>query len=95
MKRKKWYKYKNSETGHVIHSQVLPEDMTFGEGDTYYELVGRSRLSRNERKTLHVYKSGEFVAKSKTDGIDMDLSFEIFSQYGEYVDSVPMKLTRR
>ena len=36
MKRKKWYKYKNSETGHVIHSPILPEDMTFSEGDTYY-----------------------------------------------------------
>lgn len=95
MKRKKWYKYKNSETGHVIHSQVLPEDMMFSEGYTYYELVGRSRLSRKERKTLHVYKSAEFVAKSKTDNLDIDLSFEIFSPYGEYVDSVPMKLTRR
>lgn len=52
MERKKWYKYKNSETGHVIHSPILPEDMTFSEGDTYYELVGRSRLSRKERKTL-------------------------------------------
>ena len=95
MKRKKWYKYWNSETGHVIHSPILPEDMTFSEGDTYYELVGGSHLTRKERKTLHVYKSAEFVAKSKTDGIDMDLSFEIFSPYGEYVDSVPMKLTRR
>ena len=95
MKRKKWYKYKNSETGHVIHGPILPEDMTFSEGDTYYELVGRSRLTRKERKTLHVYKSAGFVAKSKTDGMKMDLSFKIFSPYGEYVDSVPMKLTRR
>lgn len=94
MKRKKWYRYKNSETGHVIHSQVLPEDMTFSEGDTYYELIGRSRLSRKERKTLHVYRSGEFVAKSKTDNMDMDLSFEIFSPYGTYVDSIPMKIRR-
>lgn len=95
MKRKKWYKYKNSETGHVIHSQVLPEDMMFSEGDTYYELVGRSRLTRKERKTLHVYKSAGFVAKSKTDNMDMDLSFVFFSPYGKYVDSVPMKQTRR
>ena len=69
--------------------------MAFSEGDTYYELVSRSRLSRKERKTLHVYKSGEFVAKSKTDNMDMDLFVEIFSPYGAYVDSVPMKLTRR
>ena len=95
MTRKKWYKYWNSETGHVIHSPILPEDMTFSEGETYYELVSRSHLTRKERKRFHVYKSGEFVAKSKTDGMNMDLSFEIFSPYGEYVDSVPMKLTRR
>ena len=93
--KRKWYRYKNSETGHVIHSPILPEDMTFSEGDTYYELVGRSRLTREERKTLHVYKSAEFVAKSKTDGIGMDLYVEIFSPYGAYVDSIPMKLTRR
>lgn len=95
MKRKKWYKYWNSETGHVIHSPILPEDTAFSEGDTYYELIGRSRLTRKERKTLHVYKSAEFVAKSKTDNMDMDLFVEIFSPYGAYVDSVPMKLTRR
>lgn len=94
MKRKKWYKYKNSETGHVIHSPILPEDMTFSEGDTYYELVGRSRLTRKERKTLRVYKGGEFVAKSKTDNMDMDLYVEIFSPYGAYVDSIPMKIRR-
>ena len=94
MKRKKWYKYKNSETGHVVHSQVLPEDMMFSEGDTYYELVGRSRLSRKERKALHVYRSGEYVARSRADGMDMDLTFEIFSPYGEYVDSIPMKRVR-
>lgn len=94
MKRKKWYKYWNSETGHVIHSPILPEDMTFSEGETYYELVSRSHLTRKERKRFHVYKSGEFVAKSKTDGMNMDLSFEIFSPYGEYVDSVPMKIRR-
>lgn len=49
MKREKWYKYKNRETGHVIHSPILPEDMTF----------------------------------------------ELFDAGGEYVDSIPMKLTRR
>jgi len=93
MKRKKWYKYKNSETGHVIHSPILPEDMTFSEGDTYYELVGRSRLSRNERKTLHVYRCGEYVAMSMVDG--MDLYLDLFDAGGEYVDSIPMKMTRR
>lgn len=93
MKRKKWYKYKNSETGHVIHSPILPEDMTFSEGDTYYELVGRSRLTREERKTLHVYRSGEYVAMSMVDG--MDLYLELFDAGGEYVDSIPMKMTRR
>lgn len=68
--------------------------MTFSEGETYYELISRSHLTRKERKRFHVYKSGEFVAKSKTDGMNMDLSFEIFSPYGEYVDSVPMKIRR-
>lgn len=93
MKRKKWFKYKNSETGHVIHSPILPEDMTFSEGDTYYELIGRSHLSQKERKALHVYRSGECVAKSRVDGIDM--TFELFDAGGEYVDSIPMKMTRR
>ena len=93
MKRKKWYKYKNSETGHVIHSPILPEDMTFSEGDTYYELVGRSRLTRKERKTLHVYRCGEYVAMSMVDG--MDLYLDLFDAGGEYVDSIPMKMTRR
>jgi len=93
MKRKKWYRYKNSETGHVIHSPILPEDMTFSEGDTYYELVGRSRLTRKERKTLHVYRCGEYVAMSMVDG--MDLYLDLFDAGGEYVDSIPMKMTRR
>ena len=93
MKRKKWYKYKNSETGHVIHSPIHPEDMTISEGDTYYELVGRSRLSRKERKTLHIYRNRECVARSRVDGIDM--TFELFDAGGEYVDSIPMKMTRR
>lgn len=93
MKRKKWYKYKNSETGHVIHSTLPPADMTISEGDTYYELVGRSRLSRNERKTLHVYRNRECVARSVADG--MDIYLELFDAGGEYVDSIPMKMTRR
>lgn len=93
MKRKKWYKYKNSETGHVIHSPILPEDMTISEGDTYYELVGRSRLSRKERKTLHVYRCGDYVAMSMVDG--MDIYLELFDAGGEYIDSIPMKMTRR
>ena len=93
MRRKKWYRYKNSETGHVIHSPIHPEDMTISEGDTYYELVGRSRLSRKERKTLHVYRCGEYVAMSMVDG--MDIYLELFDAGGEYVDSIPMKMTRR
>lgn len=92
MKRKKWYKYKNSETGHVIHSPILPEDMTISEGDTYYELVGRSRLSRKERKTLHVYRNRECVARSRVDGIDM--TFELFDAGGEYCDSIQLKRVR-
>jgi len=94
MKRTKWYKYKNRETGHVIHSPILPEDMTFSEGDTYYELIDRSHLSQKERKALHVYRSGEYVARSRADGMDMDLTFEIFSPYGECVASIPMKRVR-
>ena len=93
MKRKKWYKYKNSETGHVVHSPILPEDMTFSEGDTYYELINRSHLTRKERKTLHVYRCGEYVAMSMVDG--MDIYLELFDAGGEYVDSIPMKKTRR
>lgn len=95
MKRKKWFKYKNSETGHVVHSSILPEDMTSSEGDTLgnYELIGRSRLSRKERKTLHVYRCGEYVAMSMVDG--MDLYLDLFDAGGEYVDSIPMKMTRR
>lgn len=93
MKRKKWYKYKNSETGHVIHSPILPEDMTLSEGDTYYELVGHSRLSRKERKTLHVYRCVDYVAMSMVDG--MNLCLDLFDAGGEYVDSIPMKMTRR
>lgn len=93
MKKTKWYRYKNSETGHVIHSPIHPEDMTISEGDTYYELVGRSRLSRKERKTLHIYRNRECVARSRVDGIDM--TFELFDAGGEYVDSIPMKMTRR
>lgn len=93
MKRTKWYRYKNSETGHVVHSPILPEDMTSSEGDTYYELVGRSRLSRKERKTLHVYRCGEYVAMSMVDG--MDIYLELFDAGGEYIDSIPMKMTRR
>lgn len=111
MKRKKWYKYKNSETGHVIHSPILPEDMTLSEGDTYYELVGHSRLSRKERKTLHVYRCVDYVAMSMVDGsmnltvvreyvamsmVDgMNLCLDLFDAGGEYVDSIPMKMTRR
>lgn len=91
--KRKWYRYKNSETGHVIHSPILPEDMTASEGDTYYELVGRSRLSRKERKTLHVYRCGEYVAMSMVDG--MDIYLELFDAGGEYIDSIPMKMTRR
>lgn len=93
MKKTKWYRYKNSETGHVIHSTLPPADMTISEGDTYYELIGRSRLSRKERKTLHVYRSGEYVARSVADG--MDIYLELFDAGGEYVDSIPMKMTRR
>lgn len=92
MKRKKWYKYKNRETGHVIHSPILPEDMTISEGDTYYELVGRSRLSRKERKMLHVYRNRECVARSRVDGIDM--TFELFDAGGEYCDSIQLKRVR-
>lgn len=94
MRRKKWYKYKNSETGHVIHSHLLPADMTISEGDTYYELVGRSQLSRNERKNLHVYRNRECVAKSSVDGIILELRFDLFDAGGEYFDSIPMRRVR-
>ncbi len=94
MKRTKWYKYKNSETGHVIYSTLLPSDMSLSEGDTYYELIGRSRLSRKERKKLHVYRNGECVAKSSVDGIDMTLTFDMFDAGGEYCDSIPVKMVR-
>lgn len=92
MKKTKWYRYKNSETGHVIHSQIHPEDMTISEGDTYYELVGRSRLSLNERKTLHVYRNRECVARSVADG--MDIYLELFDACGEYCDSIQLKRVR-
>lgn len=92
MRRKKWYRYKNSETGHVIYSQLMPSEMTICEGETYYELVGRSRLSRNERKTLHVYRNRECVARSMADG--MDMTFELFDAGGEYFDSIPMRRVR-
>lgn len=92
MKRKKWFKHKNSETGHVVHSPILPEDMTCSEGDTYYELICRSRLSRKERKRLHVYRNRECVAKSRVDGIDM--TFELFDAGGEYCDSIQLKRVR-
>lgn len=95
MKRKKWYKYKNNETGHVIYSPLKPVEMTICEGETYYsdEIHLRSRLTRRERKRLHVYRSRKgHVAKSKTDG--MCLSLDLFDEGGEYSDSLPMEMTR-
>ena len=92
MKRTKWHKYKNSETGHLIHSTLMPADMTISEGDTYYELICRSHLSRNERKRLHVYRNGRYCALSKTAG--MTLLLDLFDAGGEYCDSLLLKRVR-
>lgn len=46
MKSTKWYKYKNRETGHVIHSPILPEDMTFELFDAGGEYCDSIQLKR-------------------------------------------------
>lgn len=94
MKRTKWYKYKNSETGHVIYSQPMPSEMTICEGETYYsdEMHRRSHMTRKERRRLHFYRNGRYCALSKTAG--MTLLLDLFDAGGEYCDSIPLNMVR-
>lgn len=92
MKRTKWYRFKNPESGHVIYCTIdttVPHD----EWDSYYKIVGRYHATRRERKGLHIYRSENgHVAKSKIVGLNLNV--DIFDSQGEVYDDIPLKMVK-
>lgn len=90
MKRHRWYRFRNPDSGHVIYSTL---DMTVphDEWDSYYVLEGRSHLTRSNRKGMYVYRSEKgHIVKSRIPGLELNV--DIFDSSGEFYDDIPLEM---